>query len=143
MKLSGRVKSVSVKNNRWSAMIQGKWVSQFLNEKTTPELKESLDAVRDGDTWEFEIVETASKDGKTKYLNVVGAAKTEDVGQDAGVQPDGHGADQDKDARISRSAAAHDAAAVVAAMIRAGQEATAEDLIVIARRIAKFNMTGE
>lgn len=142
MKISGRVKAVTIKGTRWSALVAGKWVSQFFSEKITADLKAALEAVKEGETWEFDIAESTGKDGKT-YLNVVGAAKTEDTGQDSGAARGGHDESPDTATRIARSAACHDAAQIVSAMIRAGQSTTPDDVIIIAKRISQFILTGE
>ncbi len=119
MKISGRVKAVTIKGTRWSALVAQKWVSQFFSEKITADLKAALEAVKEGETWEFDIAESTGKDGKI-YLNVVNAAKTEDTGQDASVHPDRHEAS--RSLAMNRSVGEKVGGAIVAAMITAGWE---------------------
>ena len=130
MKIQGRVKTVGIQGQRWAAMMMsGQWVSQFLNEKMSPELKVALESVREGETWEFDCAETTSKKGAT-FLNVVGASRVADTGQDSEVQPGGH----DRSDNIARSVGAKCAAWIIAAKVGAGKEVDENE----AKQIADF-----
>ncbi len=141
MKVSGRVKTITKKDTLIAIMMaSGEWVSQFFGERITPELKLALESVKEGEKWEFEVIESKNTKTGKKYLNIVEATKLVDDGKDEPVQPRGQ---DDRSEHIARAAGLHDAATVAAALITSKQECSSDDMIIMAKRFAKFTLTGE